>query len=60
MTTLLGPPKMASRFTRGGEMSKLTRLTQQPLAKAPFWLFLLVLWGVLEVAWRWRRARARI
>ena len=41
-------------------MSKLTRLRQQPLAGAPFWLFLLVLWGMLELAWRWRKLRARI
>ena len=41
-------------------MSKLTRIRQQPLARAPFWLFLLVVWGVLELAWRWRRVRVRI
>ncbi len=41
-------------------MSKLTRLRQQPLAGAPFWLFLLALWGILELAWRWRKLRARI
>jgi hypothetical protein len=40
--------------------SKLTRLRQQPLPGAPFWPFLVVLWGILELAWRWRRVRARI
>jgi hypothetical protein len=40
--------------------SKLTRLWQQPLTGALFWLILLVLWGILELAWRWRKVRARI
>ncbi len=38
----------------------LTRLGLHPLARAPFWLFLVVLWGILELAWRWRKLRARI
>jgi hypothetical protein len=42
------------------EAGKITRLRQEPLAGAPFWLLLLVLWGFLELAWRWRRVRARI
>jgi hypothetical protein len=40
--------------------SKLMRLRQQPLASVLFWLLLVVLWGILELAWRWRRLRARI
>jgi hypothetical protein len=42
------------------EEGRITRLRQGPLAGAPFWLFLLVLWGFLELAWRVRRIRARI
>jgi hypothetical protein len=36
------------------------KLTRGPLAGAPVWLVLLALWGLLEIAWRWRRARAWI
>jgi hypothetical protein len=36
------------------------KLTHGPLAGAPVWLVLLALWGLLEIAWRWRRARAWI
>ncbi len=39
---------------------RMKHLRRQPLARAPFWVFLLALWGVLELAWRWRRARAWI
>jgi hypothetical protein len=42
------------------EAGKITNLGRKPLAGAPFWLVLLVLWGVMELAWRWRRVRARI
>jgi hypothetical protein len=42
------------------EEGRITRLRQGPLAGAPFWLFLLALWGFLELGWRWRRIRARI
>ena len=42
------------------EAGRITNLRQRPLAGAPFWLVLLVLWGVMELAWRWRRVRARI
>jgi hypothetical protein len=38
---------------------RVAKLPRGPLAGAPFWLLLLVLWGLLEIAWRWRRARAR-
>jgi hypothetical protein len=38
---------------------RVAKLRHEPLAGAPFWLLLLVLWGLLEIAWRWRRARAR-
>jgi hypothetical protein len=38
---------------------RLAKLRNEPLAAAPFWLFLLALSGLLEIAWRWRRARAR-
>jgi hypothetical protein len=40
--------------------ARITNLRQKPLAGAPFWLVLLALWGVMELAWRWRRVRARI
>ncbi len=40
-------------------IGRVAKLRRQPLAGAPFWLLLLVLWGLLEIAWRWRRARAR-
>jgi hypothetical protein len=39
---------------------RLTRLRNRPIATAPFWLVLLVLWAVMELAWRWRRVRALI
>jgi hypothetical protein len=42
------------------DVGRIKDLPQKPLAGAPFWLFLLVLWGVMELAWRWRRVRARI
>ena len=42
------------------EAGRITRLRQEPLAAAPFWVLLLLLWGFLELAWRWRRLRARI
>jgi hypothetical protein len=42
------------------EAGRATRLRNNPLAGAPFWLILLALWGVMELAWRWRRVRARI
>jgi hypothetical protein len=42
------------------EADKIRRLRQEPLVGAPFWLLLLMLWGFLELAWRWRRIRARI
>jgi hypothetical protein len=38
----------------------ITMLRSNPLVGAPFWLILLALWGVMELAWRWRRVRARI
>jgi hypothetical protein len=38
---------------------RVAKLWRQPLAGAPFWVLLLALWGFLEIAWRWRRARAR-
>jgi hypothetical protein len=41
------------------EAGRVTRLGNKPLVGAPFWLVLLVLWGVMELAWRWRRARAQ-
>jgi hypothetical protein len=41
------------------EEGRITRLRREPIAGAPFWLVLLVLWGVMELAWRWRRIRAR-
>jgi hypothetical protein len=41
-------------------MQQETRLPNNPLAGAPFWLILLVLWGVMELAGRWRKVRARI
>jgi len=42
------------------EAGKIMNLGQKPLVGAPFWLVILVLWGVMELAWRWRRVRARI
>jgi hypothetical protein len=42
------------------EADRITRFRNQPLASAPFWLVLLVFWGVMELAWRWRRVRAHI
>jgi hypothetical protein len=42
------------------ETGRITRLRNQPLASAPFWLVLLVFWAVMELAWRWRRVRAHI
>ena len=42
------------------EAGKIANLGQKPLVGAPFWLVILVLWGVMELAWRWRRVRARI
>jgi hypothetical protein len=45
---------------RGMQRGKITHLRQEPLAGAPFWLFLLGLWAVMEIAWRWRRVRAWI
>ena len=39
---------------------RVAKLRDEPLAGAPFWLLLLALWGLLEIAWRWRRVRARI
>jgi hypothetical protein len=42
------------------DVGRIKDLRQKPLAGAPFWLFLLVLWGVMELAWRLRRVRARI
>jgi hypothetical protein len=42
------------------ETGRISNLRQQPLAGAPFWLLLLALWAALELAWRWRRVRARI
>ena len=42
------------------DADRITRLRNKPLAGAPFWLILLALWGVMELAWRWRRVRARI
>jgi hypothetical protein len=42
------------------EAGKIANLGQKPLVGAPFWLVVLVLWGALELAWRWRRVRARI
>jgi hypothetical protein len=42
------------------EAGRVTRLRNNPMAGAPFWLILLALPGVMEVAWRWRRVRARI
>jgi hypothetical protein len=42
------------------EEGRISRLRQEPLAAAPFWVLLLLLWGVLELGWRWRRIRARI
>ena len=41
------------------EAGRIAKLRQQPLAGAPFWIVILVLWAVMELAWRWRRARAR-
>jgi hypothetical protein len=41
------------------DAGKITKLRQQPIAGAPFWIVLLVLWGLLELAWRWRKVRAR-
>ena len=41
------------------EAGRIAKLRSQPLAGAPFWLIILVLWGVMELAWRWRRVRAR-
>ena len=38
---------------------RVAKLRREPLVGAPFWLLLLVLWGLLEIAWRWRRRRAR-
>ena len=42
------------------DAGRVERFRSQPLASAPFWLLLLALWAVLEIAWRWRRVRARI
>jgi hypothetical protein len=42
------------------EAGRGSRFRNSPLAGAPFWLILLVLWGVMEIGWRWRRVRARI
>jgi hypothetical protein len=39
---------------------RITKLRHNPLTGAPFWLILLALWGVMELAWRCRRVRARI
>jgi hypothetical protein len=39
---------------------RVAKLRREPLAGAPFWVLLLALWGLLEIAWRWRRARAWI
>jgi len=39
---------------------RITKLRSNPIASAPFWLVLLVLWGLMELAWRWRKVRARI
>ena len=41
------------------ETGRVAKLRREPLAGAPFWLLLLALWGLLEIAWRLRRARAR-
>jgi hypothetical protein len=38
---------------------RVAKLRREPLAGAPLWLLLLAVWGLLEIAWRWRRARAR-
>jgi hypothetical protein len=48
------------REGRGMQRSRITQLRQEPLAGAPFWLLLLGLWGLMEIAWRWRRVRAWI
>jgi hypothetical protein len=51
------------RIEKGQVMEDRTgrvALRDEPLAGAPFWLLLLALWGLLEIAWRWRRVRARI
>jgi len=42
------------------EAGRVRRLRSNPLAGAPFWVILLALWGVMELAWRWRKVRARI
>jgi hypothetical protein len=42
------------------QAGRITKLRQQPIARAPFWIIILVLWGLMELAWRWRRVRARI
>jgi hypothetical protein len=42
------------------QRGRITRLRQEPIASAPFWLLLLGLWAVMEIAWRWRRVRAWI
>jgi hypothetical protein len=52
------------RIEKGQVVEKGTgrgaKLRHGPLAGAPFWLALLALWGLLELAWRWRRVRARL
>jgi hypothetical protein len=44
---------------RGMQRRKIIHLRREPLAGAPFWLILLGFWAFMEIAWRWRRVRAR-